>query len=414
MATNPEPPEPAKRLLHIYLVHGTWGRGFRPGKSLLGRPRRHPIWSEPGGYFHDDLKEALNAHGFKTVISPINWSGSNSVLERDREATAFAKRLDDDAARDAGCAQLVIAHSHGGNIALEAARRYRQATTELHIVTLATPFIDLWTAMKVRDGDRYTEEYGRAFYKRAALSKTRRGMASLTATCGLLWAGIKVGLVPPLGELLANPPIIDIMAFPLVYLLVTLFLSGTGTTEDDLMRVPRLDAPLVPGISQCHILVLRGTDDEAGLALAGGAIQALLGAGVSRAANGALAVASLFITALVMLPNGWRVAALVSIVVAVALFLLGSLLEAIGRAAAGREFLLMGGLLGISVNSVPDVDGDVTVRTLAGSPSIGAVRDATGAVREWNIRVRDYRFKHGLYAHRDCIPTIIAWLARTL
>jgi pimeloyl-ACP methyl ester carboxylesterase len=416
METNPKSlaPEPAKRLLHVYLVHGTWGRGFRPGKTLLGRPRRQPAWSEPGGYFHDDLKEALTARGLNPQMSPISWSGSNSVLERDRVAKAFAKLLDDDADGSAGCTQLVIGHSHGGNIALEAARRYRQATTELHIVTLATPFIDLWTAMKMRDGDRYSQEYGRAFHKRSGLSTMRRGMGSLAASCGLLWAGIKVGLVPPIGELLADPPIIDVMAFPFVHLLVTLFLSGTGAREDDLMRVPRFDAPLVPGMAQCHILVLRGTDDEAGLALAGGTIQALLGAGVSRAANAALAVASLFITALIMLPSGWRIAALVSIVVALALFLLGSLLEAIGRAAAGREFLLMGGLLGISVNSAPDVDGDVTIKTLAGSPSTGAIRDTTGAVRIWNTKAPDYRFKHGVYAHRDCIPAIIAWLAQRL
>jgi len=418
MTTKPESPapEPAKPLLRIYLVHGTWGRGFRPGKTLLGRPRRRPIWSEPGGYFHDDLKEALSGRGLNPQMTPITWSGSNSVLERDRVAKALAKLLDDDADRSAGCAQLVIAHSHGGNIALEAARRFRQATTDLHIVTLATPFIDLWTAMKVQEGGRYTEEYGRAYDQRAKLSKTRRGMTSFVTSCGLFWTGIKVGLVPPIGELLANAPLIGSVAFLFVSLVVNLLLTGTGTgiTEDKLMKVPRLDDPLVPGISRCHVLVLRGTDDEAGLALAGGALQALLGAGVSRVTSVVLALASLFITALTLLPNGWLIAALVSIVVAVALFLLGSLLEAIGRAAAGREFLRTGGMLGISVNSAPDVDGDITVKTLAGSPSTGAIHDAPGPVREWNINTPDYRFKHGLYAHRDCIPAIIGWLARTL
>ena len=116
-------PRPVKRLVHVYLVHGTWGRGFRGGKTLLGRPRSQPIWSEPGGYFHDDLKDVLAGRDLDVRMHPVNWPGSNSVLERDGVAKWFGKLLDDHAERDVGCVQLVIAHSHGGNIALEAARR---------------------------------------------------------------------------------------------------------------------------------------------------------------------------------------------------------------------------------------------------------------------------------------------------
>ena len=83
---------------------------------------------------------------------------------------------------------------------------------------------------------------------------------------------------------------------------------------------------------------------------------------------------------------------------AISVFLAGSLLEAIGRAAAGREFFLMGRLLNIRINSAPDADTGGTIKTLAGSP----VRGSVG---------KDYRFKHGLYAHRDCVPAIMSWLS---
>ncbi|MBV9782874.1 MAG: hypothetical protein JO264_03560 [Acidisphaera sp.] len=402
----------AERLAQVYLVHGTWGRGFRPGKTLLGRRLARPIWSEPGGYFHDDLKEALSAHGFRPRMNTVNWSGSNSVLERDRMAQQLGKRLDEDAAVDPACLQIVIAHSHGGNIALEAARRYRRTETDLHIVTLATPFIDLWTAMNVQEDGRYTEAYGKAFARRAGLTRLRRTVASFTVTVGGFLVAGSVGLLPPIPAMLAQPSFWYVLPFPLVDLLLGLLLTSTGAREDALMRVPRLDAPRVPGLARCRILVLRGTDDEAGMALAGGAIQAILGSGVSRVATFALAILSLFFVPLLALRGVWTHIGLLAILGTLSLFLCGSLLEAIGRSAAGREFLLMGGLVGISVNSAPDAEGDVTVTTLPGSPSIGLVRDAPAGVREWNIRTRDYRFKHGLYAHRDCIPAILRWLQR--
>jgi hypothetical protein len=261
--------------LLVYLVHGTWGRGFRPDKTLLGRPRTAPIWSEPGSGFHDDLRAALLHRGFEPRLTPVHWPGSNSVFERDRVARFLARIFDDDVQADPTCRQLVIAHSHGGNIALDAVRHYRQSETEIQVVTLATPFVDLWTAMPVRDGNRYTQAYNRAFYARDGLTRTRKALSCLAATLVLAWAGIRLGVLPSLEEMVVQGRMVWVACMPLVLdFVLTFALTWTGAGEDELMRIPRLDAPRMPGVSRCRMLVLRGADDEAGLALAGGTLQA--------------------------------------------------------------------------------------------------------------------------------------------
>jgi hypothetical protein len=256
--------------------------------------------------------------------------------------------------------------------------------------------------MPVRDGNGYTEAFGRAFYYRDNLTHTRRALSCVAATLVLAWAGIRLGVLPPLEKMVAQGWATWLGLTPITLnLVLSLALTWTGAAEDQLMRIPRLDAPRKPGASRCRMLVLRGTDDEAGLALAGGSLQAILGSAASRLSLVLLSLASPFLLLLAKLPEGWLYAALVWLCAAMGVFLTGSLLEAIGRAAAGREFLLMGRMLRISINSAPDTDGDVSVRTLAGSP-----------VKNWEGK--EYRFKHGLYAHRDCVPAIVGWLGERL
>lgn len=385
--------------LLVYLIHGTWGRGVFPGKTLLGRPRTAPTWCEPSGAFYEDFRAALLARGLRPQMKQIQWSGRNSVVERHHVARDLAKLLDDQVTADPSCHQLLVGHSHGGNIAVDSVRFYRQSTTDIGVVTLATPFVDLWTAMPVRDESGYTQAYGRASYFRVNLTQTRRTLSCLTATVVLAWAGVRFGVLAPFSETSAkNWAFGGVIAATGLKMVLSFALGWTGAGDDELMRLPRIEAPRMPGASRCRTLVLRGTDDEAALTLAGGSLQAILGSAASRFSLILLSLLSPFALAFTQLPGDWPTRALVLLCFAIAVFLAGSLLEAIGRAAAGREFLLMGGLLNVSINSAPDTDGGENVKTLAGSPAKGWAE-------------KRYRFKHGLYAHRDCVPAIINWLA---
>lgn len=418
----------------VYLVHGTWGRGIRPGKTVFGRPRREPAWSDVGSPFSTALHAALSESGFVPTLRSVNWSGSNSFMERDREARILGKLLDDDDAQNPAALQLVIAHSHGGNIALDAIRHYRLSETDVHLVTLATPYIDLWSALTVSDGGRYTEEFGRAYAGRHSLTRLRRSFVSLALALALFWIGIRAGLLAPFPVIVASAlstyGTYFMAALLVIDMAMNLLLVNTGAGDDALMRVPRLGSAPAIGLARSRILVLRGTDDEAGLALAAGSVQAVLGSGIWRATLPALALLIFLPAALAAAPQSRVYTILLFAVRAASVFLLGSLLESIGRATAGREFLLMGYMLKISVNSAPDFDGDMTVKTLPADSSstqryetkIHTIESNSGVQQRVVAResiqgrkrlARRFQLRHSLYTHPDCIPSIVRWLHRS-
>ena len=96
-------------------------------------------------------------------IKPFLWSGANSVFEREQTAAELANKLatQREASRDAQ--QIVIAHSHGGNIALKALQ-YLEARgaadtpmdVPIGVATLATPFLQIY---RVPENSSRSEAY---------------------------------------------------------------------------------------------------------------------------------------------------------------------------------------------------------------------------------------------------------------
>jgi hypothetical protein len=136
--------------LLITLVHGTWGRGFFPRHQHQSRA---PFWFEEGSSFFARLRTELIDIPHK--ITPLLWSGANSIFVRDKAAHALAEHITAEHAEHPEATQLVIAHSHGGNIALRALRHLQERDTfgscgtdcaNLLVVTLATPFIEVHKA----------------------------------------------------------------------------------------------------------------------------------------------------------------------------------------------------------------------------------------------------------------------------
>src|SRR5687767_2382730 len=101
--------------LIVTLVHGTWGQGlFR--KSRKGAPR----WFEPDSDFQARLRASFERENIGVVIAPFLWSGSNSLKARDDAGKGLAAQLIQQDADNPGSRQLIIAHSHGGNVAIRA------------------------------------------------------------------------------------------------------------------------------------------------------------------------------------------------------------------------------------------------------------------------------------------------------
>ena len=94
----------------ITLVHGTFARRAR--------------WIRPGSKIFLHLRRA----GYE--VEAFQWSGRNSFRARSRAADQLRLRLEENASRRPGLRQIVIAHSHGGNVALLATSRI---TSPLHL-----------------------------------------------------------------------------------------------------------------------------------------------------------------------------------------------------------------------------------------------------------------------------------------
>lgn len=98
-------PTPERPQTVITLVHGTWARRAR--------------WTRPDSRLCSALREGLPHVLFERFI----WSGSNSITSRESAARALAEQLRALVSRFPTANHYVIAHSHGGNIAMYALAR---------------------------------------------------------------------------------------------------------------------------------------------------------------------------------------------------------------------------------------------------------------------------------------------------
>ena len=136
------------------IVHGTFAA--------------HETWWQLGGTmptFADKLEEALTQRGFAgTVWAPVlktglgyeafSWSGENVHRDRVAGARKLAESLRQ-VARQLGASNgdplLVnfVAHSHGGNVVLEALRRVDSTVRPRRVVLLGTPLITYRPAWRI-------------------------------------------------------------------------------------------------------------------------------------------------------------------------------------------------------------------------------------------------------------------------
>ncbi|TFV70223.1 hypothetical protein E4K64_30675 [Bradyrhizobium frederickii] len=125
----------------ITLVHGTWGRGF----FSLDKPTKSPRWFEAGSEFRHHLSIELETLGIPAPHFEVcKWSGSNSIAARESAARQLADQLESQQRLNPGRRQLVIAHSHGGNVAVRATTHLKSTDKHILVATLATPFIEIF------------------------------------------------------------------------------------------------------------------------------------------------------------------------------------------------------------------------------------------------------------------------------
>jgi hypothetical protein len=175
--------------LIVHLVHGTWPEGVWVSLKRWARPglaytpeQGDAFWFQSGHEFRERLATSLSNAGFAPDFRPFVWSGANSFAARADAAEGLVPHLV--AGMHDGARQLIIAHSHGGTVAMLAmrlvelgqtpgsftdggslrwaparrhagnavtirvedivemsAQRVRDGVADLELVTLATPFL---------------------------------------------------------------------------------------------------------------------------------------------------------------------------------------------------------------------------------------------------------------------------------
>jgi hypothetical protein len=108
-------------------------------------------WWQRGSAFTEHLTSRLAERGVANAeILPLHWSGMNSDYDRFKGAERLAQLLA--SLHKAGRPHAVIAHSHGGNVAVEALTRAGQSPLRGGVVSFGTPFFTRrlkWTPLLI-------------------------------------------------------------------------------------------------------------------------------------------------------------------------------------------------------------------------------------------------------------------------
>ena len=207
----------------ITLVHGTWAQ--------------NASWTGA----NSPLCSALRAAFPNVLLVPFRWSGANTLRARHNGSQALSAHLRSFIGSHPAARHYIIAHSHGGNVAMYALREDDLRRRIDGLVCLSTPFLQV-----------------------------RRRETPLVARFALVGAAVMLPLI--LRESAVNwccpsaPPIVDWVTVPLA------IAAGIGL----LVGVPAAAAraslrSTLPGVQPNRCLLIRATGDEAAAAL--GALQ---------------------------------------------------------------------------------------------------------------------------------------------
>jgi hypothetical protein len=370
----------------IILVHGTWGRGFflKQANSEL-RQGREQRWFEEGSLFRRVLEAQLQQSSLNWSIRSFLWSGANSVYARD----LAAKKLADDLKTDLkypSDSVIIIAHSHGGNVALRACYYLGTETNRIKLVTLATPFLRVFPRqlsvpfffhlllvvpflLLLLDFPRYLEAIGLSYYLRLPLE-----WLAVMAILGVEGLWIRIVINP------GHP------------------WSHSGNWHERPCRIAAAAFYETRGNLAPRMLTIRGVDDEASLALAVGSIGTrlsyymltnlfpMVGVGLLYA----VAIVTAFFTATIETANVVMKVGPVLLSIAAWTFLA---VPGLFKSAFGKEFLIGAMRCEIAVDSAPDTSERFDAITLAPD--------------EWG---RDSKVRHQIYDHPGCVREIVRWL----
>jgi hypothetical protein len=343
----------------IFLVHGTWGRGVFP----VLRISKKPLWFEPGSAFRDKLASDLHNRGVICSFDAFLWSGANSIHHRDDAAKRLSAKIASDVESNPEKRQVILAHSHGGNVTARALGFLSVDISRLLVGYLATPFMELCER------------------KLARLERLILAAAVFLILLGI--SSIFVITIQVLNDIVF-PRFTGIMLLSASYLAAFMFYrwiksEKSGTKIEQLITAT---TNLKYGQNHGDALILRAIDDEASLALSVGTLANLLS--IYFIAGSTLGMILIMSWAFYLNPL---------FVIAFAALILTFGLGVISRSVYGRELLYNPPGTQMNVQSVPDFIHSATIRTL--------LRGDVGTY---------FSLRHGIYNHPDASAAIADWI----
>lgn len=131
---------------NLILVPGTWWRRTakkRKRQSTLFEKYIEPEWYESNSQFIRSLKSELGEQFEINDPVLLDWSGDNSLISRSNASKELAAVISEIQNRENEENILVIAHSHGGNIAVDAMYEIEGAAN-VKIVCMGSPFMKIF------------------------------------------------------------------------------------------------------------------------------------------------------------------------------------------------------------------------------------------------------------------------------
>lgn len=164
VATLPSPARAdASPMEIVTLVHGTFARGL-----FLRRPLA--AWTDSRSDLRAAIADALRPR--KVQFAIFNWSGGNSMHARRDAGFALVAFLLELFARFPKAHHHIVAHSHGGNIAMYALRTDTIRSRIQSVTCLSTPFLHVVPR-------RYGAQMGAAFQLAAGIGVVSFGLLIL-------------------------------------------------------------------------------------------------------------------------------------------------------------------------------------------------------------------------------------------
>jgi hypothetical protein len=406
----------------VTLVHGTWARGM-PGPKRARRQGSSPKWFEPGSAFSDGILRSLSRAGVRADVATFDWSGANSILARESAAQRLAGVLAQQRTNHPESARVVIAHSHGGNVALRAFQFLTDLGSDcgqLSIATIGTPFVSI-RANRVLG---YDLTVSRTLVASALVTELIRH-ASIGALWwwghALVWL---VGFSAILFALsLAEGPVLGLDPIE----------PGTRWRLDELVTASKH-----PAAREVHLLVVRGRNDEAALAVAAAAIgeritrvsanllsriaavTGLRGPAALLIASG-VAIGSLLAThiqfpappGMPSLVLSWLWPAFLSLLLIVfGLQWLCAVMSGAFRMLFGRELFNTSLRLEVAAESSPDTTYTARVVTFPDPDATGLLGFPLGEDEDEERR-RGRGLRHALYTEPAVVNEIAEWIRTT-